>query len=564
MLSDVVLLLFIDDDAASSQLLRTLEAGPADRARALADKALADAQTQSDPALLARTHIVVAHAALGRREWVDAAQHSQMAMGIGIELEDGALLQGALAHGVAALLLLDEPDLALDLLEECDDLLKREPQPASARCAAVDIAEAQVWLAQARAIDGVADAAAQRAALARAVAAAQRAGEAACALRPDNRLVVCALEALVEVLLEGDSAAQAAQVAQARTWQQRLAAVCAQPWSGDTDALRLAWELCCARLDLADGADAPSVLARLLPLEATLPASHPHSAHEATLMLCLSEAFERCGNFEQALRCRKRWADAGDRLAATRAAEQAKLTQRTLDHLRHQAREFITSALPAPLSAALGHLRQARDAADDAAVSEKIARVERSTRRALELADTYLNLLSAEYSDQQALRSLDLGQLAAEACNRAQPRPASDVAIERQLEPGVRVLGDAGLLGRALDNLLSNALRHAPDGTSVCIKVTRQDESASMSVSDSGPGLPMSMRTRLFQRYATDRTDGGNGLGLALVARVARQHQARVQVQTQTGQGTTIALLMKCETTGGGMPGAVAAPGLPS
>jgi signal transduction histidine kinase len=79
------------------------------------------------------------------------------------------------------------------------------------------------------------------------------------------------------------------------------------------------------------------------------------------------------------------------------------------------------------------------------------------------------------------------------------------------------------------------------------VQVARQDGSASIAVSDSGPGLPMSMRTRLFQRYATDRTDGGNGLGLALVARVARQHQARVQVQTQTGEGTTIALVMKVE-----------------
>jgi signal transduction histidine kinase len=266
------------------------------------------------------------------------------------------------------------------------------------------------------------------------------------------------------------------------------------------------------------------------------------------LMLCLSEAFERCGDFEQALRCRKRWADAGDRRAATRAAEQSKLTQRTLDQLRKQAHEFITHALPTPLLAALEHLRAAREAADDAEISEKVARVERSTRRALELADTYLNVLSAEYSDQQTLRTLDLGQLVFDVCDRAQPRPASNVTLDPQIEPGVRVLGDAHLLGRALDNLLSNALRHAPDGSSVCVKVVRQDGLASMSVSDSGPGLPMSMRTRLFQRYATDRTDGGNGLGLALVARVARQHQARVQVQTQTGQGTTIALVMKAET----------------
>jgi two-component system, OmpR family, sensor kinase len=66
-----------------------------------------------------------------------------------------------------------------------------------------------------------------------------------------------------------------------------------------------------------------------------------------------------------------------------------------------------------------------------------------------------------------------------------------------------------------------------------------------LSVSDQGPGLPLAMRTRLFERYASGRGDGGNGLGLALVARVARLHGARVAVQTQAGQGTTVSLSMK-------------------
>jgi signal transduction histidine kinase len=537
MLLNVMLLQPIDDDA-SLRLLQALEASPAAQARVVAADALARAGAQCDPALQARTHIVVARAALGRHEWVDAAQHSQMAMGIAIELEDRELQQGALAHGVAALLLLDEVDLALDLFEECDDLLRGDGSLAAQGFAAADLAAAQIWLAQSRSLDAVADSAAQREALARARCAAESAGEAACGAHRNSLLCVCAFEVLVDVLLEGG------QTAQARAWERRLAAACKQPWSGDDDPRRLVWGISCARLDLAEGADARALLNRLRPLQALLPATHQHGTHEAALMLCLSEAFERCGDFEQALRCRKRWADAGDRLASTRAAEQAKLTQRTLDHLRRQAHEFITSALPRPLRAALEHLREARNAAADDSVGEKVARVERSTRRALELADTYLNVLSAEYSDQQTLRSIDLGQLAHEVCDRAQPRPASDVTIDPQIEPGVRVMGDVNLLGRALDNLLSNALRHAPDGSSVCVKVALRDQQASMSVSDSGPGLPVSMRTRLFQRYATDRTDGGNGLGLALVARVARQHQARVQVQTQTGQGTTISLVM--------------------
>ena len=66
-----------------------------------------------------------------------------------------------------------------------------------------------------------------------------------------------------------------------------------------------------------------------------------------------------------------------------------------------------------------------------------------------------------------------------------------------------------------------------------------------LSVSDHGPGLPLAMRTRLFERYASGRGEGGNGLGLALVARVARLHDARVAVQTPDGQGTMVTLSIK-------------------
>ena len=59
-----------------------------------------------------------------------------------------------------------------------------------------------------------------------------------------------------------------------------------------------------------------------------------------------------------------------------------------------------------------------------------------------------------------------------------------------------------------------------------------------------GPGLPLDMRVRLFQRFATGAVRKGNGLGLAMVARVARVHEARIQVDSEMGHGTAVTLLL--------------------
>lgn len=543
MLCDVLLLQSLHDGATDAQsdellqLLRSLETAPAADTQALADKALALAQERADPPLQARTRIVLARAALGRCEWVDAFMHSQMALGIAMHLGHHALLQSALTHAATALLQLDEPEMAVDLFDDCADMLRPGEPSSGAQGVAVDAAQAQVWVAQARAKDATTEATARQDALSRARIAALRAAEAAC---QDGRqaLRVHAFETLVDVLLEAGDAATV------RQWQQRLGEAGHEP-TRDDDLANAVFDLSVARLDLHDGAEAAAVLSRLLRLHELLPPSPQHLTHTITLMLCLSQAHERCGDFEQALRCRKRWAEARDRVAATLTQQQSKWTQRTLDNLRSQANEFITRALPEPLLAALASLRRARGEITDDAVRAKFTRAEQSTQRALALADQYLNVLSAEYSGQQSLRRVDLSAIAVEVCEHADPQRADSVVLRREIEPGVCVMGDASLLGRALANLLSNALRHAPAGSEAEVRVTRRDGLAVMSVSDRGPGLPLSMRTRLFQRYATDRADGGNGLGLALVARVARQHQARVQVQTEQGLGTTISFEMK-------------------
>lgn len=90
-------------------------------------------------------------------------------------------------------------------------------------------------------------------------------------------------------------------------------------------------------------------------------------------------------------------------------------------------------------------------------------------------------------------------------------------------------------LGRALDNLLRNALRHAPPGGSVHVAVQNHDPVLRLRVSDDGPGVPPALRGALFEPFASGQAEG-TGLGLALVREVARAHfgEARL-IETAAG-----------------------------
>jgi signal transduction histidine kinase len=101
--------------------------------------------------------------------------------------------------------------------------------------------------------------------------------------------------------------------------------------------------------------------------------------------------------------------------------------------------------------------------------------------------------------------------------------------------------GDAELLTQMLVNLVENALRHAGDGARIEVRVSGGEGAAALSVTDNGPGVPPAEHARLFDRFyrlERSRSTPGSGLGLALVAAVARLHGAEVGL-ADAGPGLT-------------------------
>jgi signal transduction histidine kinase len=100
----------------------------------------------------------------------------------------------------------------------------------------------------------------------------------------------------------------------------------------------------------------------------------------------------------------------------------------------------------------------------------------------------------------------------------------------------VRVRGNADAIGRAVRNLVENALAHTPPGTTVEIDVAAD---GTLRVKDRGPGVPIGDRELIFRRFwrRDRRRSGSSGLGLSIVARIAEMHGATVLVADNPGGG---------------------------
>jgi two-component system OmpR family sensor kinase len=158
-------------------------------------------------------------------------------------------------------------------------------------------------------------------------------------------------------------------------------------------------------------------------------------------------------------------------------------------------------------------------------------------------------LLLARLDDGRPLERVpvQLDEVVGEAVETAQA-VEPDRPIELDTDPAV-VIGDRDRLRQIVDNLLSNVRAHTPPGTPVSVSVRRQNGSAEIAVTDSGPGLDEEHLAHVFERfYRADssraRASGGVGLGLAIVAAVAEAHGGSVSARSTPGEGATFEIAL--------------------
>jgi signal transduction histidine kinase len=542
-------------------------------ALAICQKAIAQAQERQDPAglLRARLRLVTVQHALGDDAWRDELNHIEAAArSLGDSLltlrvlmaqqscrSDGAecaeslavceatlplalslgqedLICRILGNGASSLSSIGEHSLALEFYQELRRHIRADHPMAAWHVAMTHGHEAVVHLRTARGLIAADDADAANSHLAQACSLAQQSCEEFVAC--DQGSFYEPLLTLISALLEHDEADRARE-----RMHQFLKCCPEAPTLGSYD--RAVLELTYAMVELHEP-DVPleQTLRRLKIAEAQPHPDFREGEHACQVLNSLSTVYELLHANDKALDCFRRGVAIRARTQSLVARERAKVMRRTLMALRGETEEFITHDLRVPMSTALSTLQNMHMEARDAQVQSGLRRAAHNVMRAMGIADHYLMMTRAENLQRNALTLLDLADLTEEVCEQMSVPAAASVQLLREIQPKMPILGDRILLMRVLGNLLSNAFKHSPTGSTVCVRVVREKDEASLSVCDSGPGLPAAMRARLFQRYAASGPRGSNGLGLALVARAARLHGARVSVDSGPQGGAMVVL----------------------
>jgi signal transduction histidine kinase len=126
-------------------------------------------------------------------------------------------------------------------------------------------------------------------------------------------------------------------------------------------------------------------------------------------------------------------------------------------------------------------------------------------------------------------------------------RPMAEEREQRftaDIASGLTVWGDRELLAQMVANLIENAMKHSPAGASIGVVTIQSPSAITVTVIDSGPGIPVADRERVFQpfyRLESSRSTPGSGLGLSLVEAIAALHQVSIEL-TDNGPGLRVVL----------------------
>lgn len=149
--------------------------------------------------------------------------------------------------------------------------------------------------------------------------------------------------------------------------------------------------------------------------------------------------------------------------------------------------------------------------------------------------DALINIARAEAGGLRfEMRPLDLTELAAELLELYEPvAHERDLRFEATLAPTAPVLANRQTLAQALTNLFDNTIKYTPRGGRIRLQVTANEERVLFIIEDNGPGIPTADRERVLQRFVRLEKDAdtpGTGLGLSLVAAVAKLHRATLEL----------------------------------
>jgi two-component system OmpR family sensor kinase len=223
-----------------------------------------------------------------------------------------------------------------------------------------------------------------------------------------------------------------------------------------------------------------------------------------------------------------------------------------LDQSFERQRRFISDAsheLRTPVSILRGEAEVAlsQPSRSPEEYRESLAVLHEEAQRLARIVEDLFTLTRADAGEYRLTRSdFYLDELAAD-CVRAARALAQAKHITLSVAPAheMPVRADEDLLRRMILNLLDNAIKYTPEGGNVSVSCDSASDGYELSVTDSGPGIPVDMQSKIFERFfrvdrARSRTgrDGGAGLGLAIARWIAEAHLGRIELARSDAAGS--------------------------
>lgn len=217
-----------------------------------------------------------------------------------------------------------------------------------------------------------------------------------------------------------------------------------------------------------------------------------------------------------------------------------------LERQNHLLRD-ISHDLRTPLARQRVAIELASDGGADTALMDSILRQnERLETMTGQILTLYRVSENGDAMERGPVKPLELmNMVLRDAADYAEHRGVDCKLVAADDTRTVSVLGDAGLLQRALDNVLQNALDHTPPGKSVHATLALADGSIQLDIADDGPGAPDELLQQLFEPFfRADKSRGGKGwgLGLAIARDIVNAHDGAISARNRSEGGLQVTI----------------------
>lgn len=232
---------------------------------------------------------------------------------------------------------------------------------------------------------------------------------------------------------------------------------------------------------------------------------------------------------------------------------QQKKKQKMLDKQKKQFTANVSHELKTPLTSIAGYAELIETGmAKPEDIKPFAGVIRKQALRLVNLSEDIIQLSQLEESDDEdmSFESVNLYEIA-QRCVEALNINAINKGVTLNLTgEECYIRGKAQLVEELVYNLCDNAIRYNKENGSVTVTVTPLEKGASVSVKDTGIGIPKKYQERIFERFfrvdkSRSKATGGTGLGLAIVKHITQLHDAKLEISSEEGKGTEIIVTFK-------------------